>query len=145
MSSFLRKSLKIGNWFLNWYWRKFWDLLFKNACWNLVTTSNIRNLLFCLLFLTHILDQFFRNAFQKNREKSIISRYAMAIFAIVIIVFDTNYRKGEATRHDLYINVLCASVPLDPNFVNLCQNRGVVYNLQLFSISRIMFIFRINN
>ena len=58
-----------------------------------VTTSNIRNLLFCLIFLTHILDQFFRNALQKNQEKSIISRYAMAIFAINIIVFDTNYRK----------------------------------------------------
>ena len=56
-----------------------------------VTNSNIRNLLFCLIFLTHIFTVS-RNALQKNQDKSIISCYAMAIFTIVIIVFDTNYR-----------------------------------------------------
>ena len=38
-------------------------------------------------FLTHILDQFFGNALHKNQEKSIVYRYAMAIFSIVIIFF----------------------------------------------------------
>ena len=56
-----------------------------------VTTSNIRNFTFLFDFFKHILDQFFRNALQKNEDKSIISRDAMAIFAIVIIGFDTNY------------------------------------------------------
>ena len=58
---------------------------------HLKVTPNIRHLHFCLIFLTHSVDKFFRNALQKNQEKSIISRYAMDILAIVIIVFDTNY------------------------------------------------------
>ena len=64
----------------------------------------------------------FRNTLQKNQEKSIISRYDMAIFAIVIIVFYTNYNSlnlfikisfpFEVLLY--YVNI----VPIDKNLDN---------------------------